>query len=59
MTVFETLTISIELGNDAMQTPAQAADALRTVADRIENNTLSGVVVDDNGNTVGHWNFER
>jgi hypothetical protein len=54
-------TLTIDLGNDAMSTPSDIADALRKLAGRIE--TIDGylgdgVVRDVNGNTVGHWALE-
>jgi hypothetical protein len=48
--------LTIELGNDAMQTEMDIANALREIASRI---TLTGkdggVIRDENGNTVGSW----
>lgn len=57
-------TLTIELGNEAMQTGYDVADALREIADRIyprglteHRNAVSlvGLVRDINGNTVGSW----
>lgn len=54
----------IELGNDAMQTADELAEALRNAATRIETqyNELSsgqyGGVKDVNGNNVGEWEVE-
>ena len=57
MNIYDELTLSLEIGNAAMETPVQVARALRSVADRIEDDALSGVIVDANGNTVGTWKF--
>lgn len=54
-------TLTIELGNDAMQAGPDVAAALRAVADRIESDLLAasdegrGTIRDANGNTVGRW----
>jgi fido (protein-threonine AMPylation protein) len=63
-------TLEIELGNDAMQTPAQIANALHDVEGRLRDThsmlrgngisfefTPSGIhpFRDANGNTVGKW----
>lgn len=51
-------------GNEAMQTSAEVADALRNVAERVGRyefivvNQGNGAVVDANGNAVGKWGFE-
>lgn len=45
--------LSIECGNDAMRTYEDIAEALRKVADRIENGTREGRIRDTNGNSVG------
>jgi hypothetical protein len=53
--------IEIELGNEAMQTGADVAQALGTVQHRIEDLLLplrvtdEGPVKDVNGNRVGMW----
>lgn len=47
--------LKIELGNDAMSTPADIATALRRAAYAIEYGGSSGVIHDDNGNSVGEW----
>ena len=54
-------TLTIELGNDAMQTPEDVAGALREVADDVERTSMpqdGHRVRDYNGNTVGRWVFE-
>lgn len=57
-----TFKIKIEMGNDAMQTPRELAQALREVAAEIEGidlrETKSRRISDDNGNTVGKWSFD-
>lgn len=60
-------TLSIHLGNDAMQTPADLALALRELADKVavpdSRETYapaladSGAIRDVNGNTVGTWDI--
>lgn len=55
--------LSIEMGNDAMQTPRELAEALRELATRVESieetETNAGAkVLDDNGNEVGTWEYE-
>lgn len=57
--------LNIQLGNDAMQSCADVARALRTAADRVESSAnaaparVGAVIRDDNGNTVGAWAFEQ
>jgi hypothetical protein len=51
----ERFTLTVELGNAAMSTPEDVADALREVADALEAGASSGIVRDVNGNTVGRW----
>jgi hypothetical protein len=52
------LTITLELGNEAMQTPDDITDALlRTIA-RIQDGHKEGNIRDVNGNTVGSFSFE-
>ena len=51
-----TITIEIETGNAAMQTPEDVADAIRAACDALEDaNDSRGPIRDQNGNTVGHW----
>lgn len=50
-------TLVIHLGSEAMQTPADVADALRTVAAKVE--LAEGCrIVDNNGNSCGEWCYE-
>lgn len=60
----DTFRLTIELGNDAMQTGGDVADALRKLADQVDTRrggqfndgfAEGGNVRDDNGNTVGSW----
>lgn len=57
--MFGELKLSIELGNDAMQTHDQLADAVAKAATAIRLTTRIGVfeqgIRDANGNTVGRW----
>lgn len=55
--------LNIEMGNDAMQTPRELAEALRELATRVESieedETNAGAkVLDDNGNEVGAWEYD-
>ena len=56
-----TFTLTIELGNDAMQTGTDVGAALRALAWRMDSvgdtspEGRSGLVRDDNGNKVGAW----
>ena len=59
-------TLRINLGNDAMRSLDDVARALRAVATKLESRTkdlvyadATGVVLDDNGNRVGHWKRSR
>lgn len=49
--------VTIELGNEAMESGDDVADALRSVASRVENGQRDGYVRDRNGNTVGSFKF--
>lgn len=53
------LKIELELGNDAMRSNADVVRALKAVIEKIENGSESGKVRDVNGNTVGHFEFEK
>lgn len=58
-------TLSIELGNAAMRKRRDVARALRDVAARLtrrsDDGALmgTGLVRDENGNTVGEWHLDR
>jgi hypothetical protein len=50
--------LQIKLGNEAMQTASDVADALRRVAERLDERGFdapTGIVRDINGNLVGAW----
>jgi hypothetical protein len=49
----ETFTLTIEMGNAAMDTREDLASALEKVAEKLRNGRDGGSVVDENGNTVG------
>lgn len=54
--------LSIELGNDAMQTPQDVAGALGRVSDKLHRRLdfqpdEGGVILDDFGNSVESWHF--
>jgi hypothetical protein len=53
----EKFTLSIELGNEAMQTGEDVARALREVAKKLDGGDDSGRIRDENGNTVGEWDL--
>lgn len=48
-------TLSITLGNAAMQTGHDIARALEQAAEKLRDGHLSSNVRDENGNTVGSW----
>jgi hypothetical protein len=54
-----TFKVEIKLGNDAMQTPEDVADALEKVARELRQDGwrgfCTGGIRDINGNTVGHY----
>ena len=57
--VFEKLTVTIDLGNDAMRTRKDVAKALRDLAKRIgTSRDTSGRILDENGNSVGRWEIQ-
>lgn len=51
--------LEIRLGNAAMRTPEDVADALRRTADRLEGaqECLRAEIRDLNGNVVGSWSY--
>lgn len=55
-------TLEIQLGNDAMKTPAHVADALAKVTKQVPHIIMlkGGTVkiLDENGNSVGSWKYE-
>jgi hypothetical protein len=55
----KTLTLKIEIGNDAMTDHADIAAALERVARRVYNGVEAGKIIDDNGNKVGSFQVEE
>lgn len=54
-----TFKLTIELGNEAMQTPEDVASALQDIAERLGyGDNAASIVRDVNGNTVGSYAFE-
>ena len=51
-------TLEITLGNEAMQTPEDIADALRKAASHVQGGYGNGVIRDVNGNSVGSYDIE-
>lgn len=55
--------LEIALGNEAMQTGSDVAEALRFIAGRVEANdpirSASGMIQDNNGNRVGTYWYEE
>jgi hypothetical protein len=51
----ESFTLRIGMGNAAMLTPEDVAEALRSVARQLDDGYGDGAVVDANGNRVGEW----
>lgn len=50
-----TFTLTIKLGNDAMQTPQDVGNALDYVATRLKAGIEDGTIKDSNGNNVGSF----
>lgn len=51
--------LHIKLGNDAMSTKDDIANALRELADKLDRTSDdSGRIRDYNGNTVGEWEID-
>lgn len=51
-----TFTLTIKLGNDAMQTPEDISSALFDAAENITHGAYpTGIIWDENGNKVGEW----
>lgn len=55
-----TFVLKIELGNDAMRTPRNLADALVLVAVKLKHvkGITQGNILDINGNSVGSWEVQ-
>jgi hypothetical protein len=55
---YDTFTLTIKLGNDAMSETADLVAALRRAAELIDvNGAWDGGIMDANGNTVGGYEF--
>ena len=52
-----TFNLTIRLGNDAMQTGEDVAEALRQAANYIEQHDTGSAVYDLNGNRVGSFGY--
>lgn len=51
-----TFTLTIKLGNDAMQSPDDISSALYDAAENIMHGAYpNGIIWDENGNNVGEW----
>jgi hypothetical protein len=50
-------TLTIELGNDAMNDNEHIAGALRAVAGKLEGGRDGGYILDGNGNNVGAYDI--
>lgn len=50
-----TFTVTIELGNEAMQDEIDIAEALGKIVDQLDRCEPTGLVRDRNGNTVGRY----
>lgn len=50
--------LHISLGNAAMNTPTNVAEALERVAAQMQAGSYAGSIMDINGNTVGNFSFE-
>jgi hypothetical protein len=48
--------LTIEMGNAAMSDANDVAEALRELADHLQDDSAGGIR-DENGNTVGSWKF--
>lgn len=58
----DSFSLDIDLGNAAMQSPEDVADALRATADKLDaaaGYVGEGAIHDANGNRVGGWGFDQ
>jgi cytochrome c-type biogenesis protein CcmH/NrfF len=55
---YDKFVLTINIGNDAMQSNLDIALALREVADRVEEGQNTGKIQDYNGNKVGRYDLE-
>ncbi len=51
-------TLEITLGNEAMQTPDDIAEALRRTASKVQAGYGNGGILDLNGNSVGSYDIK-
>ena len=51
----EEFTLKITLGNEAMQTREDIAQALKAVIQKLNSGRDGGYIMDENGNTVGEF----
>lgn len=49
------VSVHVRVGNDAMQTPQEIADAIRQAADMIEGEFKQGQLLDSNGAACGYF----
>lgn len=56
-----TFTLTIKLGNDAMQSANDVSHALYETAEKIDarDDMRDGRIYDANGNKVGEWNVSK
>lgn len=50
--------LHVELGNAAMNTREDVAEALERVAGQLRSGSGAGAIIDANGNTTGNYSFE-
>lgn len=55
----KTFNLTIRMGNDAMQTGEDVAEALHAAAYRIEQHDSGGNIYDTNGNKLGTFGYEE
>lgn len=53
----QTFKLTINMGNDAMREAEHVAGALNRTVDAVACGFTNGAIIDDNGNTVGRWEF--
>jgi hypothetical protein len=51
--------LKIKMGNAAMRTHSDVVDALKKVVKKMQDGDGSGVVMDINGNKVGHFGLVK
>jgi hypothetical protein len=55
----KSFSLKIDLGNDLMLNADDVAAALEQVARRVHSGALLGKIKDENGNTVGAFEFKK